>query len=221
MTTEVHFPNETPEYRVARGELLDAERDLRRRTEEVAALRRRLPLGGRVPEDYVFDDVGGKVRLSELFAPGHDALVLYSFMYGPAMARPCPMCTSFLDGLDGQAHHITQRVSLAVTARSPLARVRAFGEERGWRRLRLLSDADTDYHRTYHGETPAGGQLPMLNVFAKRDGAVHHFWGSELLHAEDEPGQNARHIDPMWALWNVLDVTPGGRGEKFFPKLAY
>jgi predicted dithiol-disulfide oxidoreductase (DUF899 family) len=231
MSEPVHFPNETPEYRAARRELLAAEVELRRRTEDVAALRRRLPLGGRVPEDYVFDEgtgqdgghphAPGTARLSELFAPDRDTLVLYSFMYGPAMPRPCPMCTSFLDGLDGQAHHLTQRVSLAVTARSPIARIRAFAEERGWRRLRLLSDAGNDYHRAYLGESPDGKQLPMMNVFVKRDGAVFHHWGSEVLYAGDDPGQNSRHIDSMWPLWNVLDLTPGGRGETFFPKLAY
>src|SRR5262245_27464464 len=73
-------------------------------------------------------------------------------MYGPAMAQPCPSCTSILDGLDGQVHHIGQRVAIAAVARSPINRVRAVARERGWWRLRLLSSATNSYHRDCHGE---------------------------------------------------------------------
>ncbi|MDP9119901.1 MAG: DUF899 family protein, partial [Acidobacteriota bacterium] len=85
-TDGVRFPGESSEYRAARQTLLQAELELRRRLEEVAALRRSLPLGGRVKEDYVFERGGSgpdeptrQVRLSELFRPGKDSLVLYSY----------------------------------------------------------------------------------------------------------------------------------------------
>ena len=220
------FPGEDPTYRQARDELLRAEADLRRSMEAVAAQRRRLPLGGAVPEDYVFsegaadlDDNGPArpVRLSELFQPDQEALVLYNFMYGPRMARPCPMCSSFIDGLNGNARALTQRAGLAVVARSPLLRLREFARQRGWRALRLLSSAENHYNRDYHGETPDGAQSPMLNVFVRRDGRVRHFWASELQFLKPEPGQNERHLDTMWALWNVLDLLPEGRGEWFPP----
>jgi len=220
------FPGESEDYRQARDALLRAELELRRRVEEVAALRRRLPPGGAVPRDYVFEegasdlddrDTVRTVSLSQLFGD-HDVLVLYNFMFGPRMEKPCPMCSSFLDALNGNAKHIGQRVALAVVARSPIARIRDFARERGWRRLRLLSSAKNDYNRDYHGEEPDGAQNPMLNVFARRDGEIRHCWASEAFFAPSEPGQNQRHLDPMWPLWNVLDVTPAGRGE-WYPGL--
>jgi len=125
------FPGESAAYRTARDELLAAEIELRRKIEDVAALRRKLPPGGAVPEDYVFDGPAGKVRLSELFQKPDASLVIYSYMYGPEMAQPCPMCTCMLDGLDGQAPHIQQRINLAVVAKSPLPRILAFTGPRG------------------------------------------------------------------------------------------
>ena len=221
----IRFPNETPQYRKARNELLEAEKDLRQEVERVAALRRKLPLGGAVPQDYVFDEgEEGKarpVKLSELFEPGKDTLVAYSFMYGPEMKRACPLCTSILDSLDGAAPHVSQRVNVAVVAKSSIARIREFARERGWRRLRLLSSAGNPYNRDYHGEKADGAQIPAMNVFVKRDGQVHHFWNSELFYAPAEGGQDARHVDLIWPLWNVLDLTPEGRGVDFYPRLSY
>lgn len=216
------FPNETPAYRAARDELLRAESDLRRRTEEVAAMRRRLPLGGPVPEDYAFDAGDGRtVRLSELFTLPEASLVLYNFMYGPKMAAACPMCTSFLDSLDGSAPHLTQRVNLAVVAKSPIDRIRAHARARGWRHLRLLSSAGNAFNRDYLGESPDESQNPLLHVFVRRGATVHHFYTTELFFVPPEPGQHPRHIDPMWPLWNVLDMTPEGRGDGWHPKLEY
>jgi predicted dithiol-disulfide oxidoreductase (DUF899 family) len=105
------------------------------------------------------------------------------------MEEACPNCTSILDSLDGAAPHLTQRVALAVVAKSPEPRIRAFAQERGWRNLRLLSSAGNDYNRDYHGEAPDGSQTPMLNVFIRGDGEIRHFWGSELFQAPSEPGQ--------------------------------
>lgn len=219
----IRFPNESADYRAARDELLKAEDALRRQVEAVAALRRTLPLGGAPPEDYAFEERGPSgvrsTRLSELFQPGHEALFLYSYMYGPQMPEPCPLCTSFLDGLEAQAEHLGQQISVAVVAKSPLDRLLAFTDARGWRKLRLLSSAANTYHRDYLGETPAGGQLPMANVFVRRDEEVRHVWGSELLFADSD--FDSRHIDLLWPLWNVLDLTPQGRGDSWYPDLAY
>src|ERR1700749_3538201 len=118
-----HFPNESRAYRKARDQLLKAEIKLRREVEAVAKLRRKLPLGGVVPEDFVFEeqaDVIGirKIKLSQLFAPGKDTLILYSYMYSQAMQNPCPMCTSIIDSLDGAADHVDQRANLAIVAKS-------------------------------------------------------------------------------------------------------
>jgi predicted dithiol-disulfide oxidoreductase (DUF899 family) len=226
--TGIRFPNESEAYRAARDELLAAELELRRRIEDVAALRRRLPLGGAVREDYVFEEgpreLGGDrenaVKLSELFG-AKSTLVLYNLMYGPKAKEPCPMCASFLDSLDGSALHLEQRIGLAVVAKSPIGRVRTLARHRGWRHLRLLSSSSSSYNADYGGELADGKQWPMLNVFVRRDGAVHHFYGTEVLYADGEEAQDQRHIDLMWPLWNVLDLTPEGRGHDWYPELSY
>ena len=226
----VRFPGETKAYRAAREQLLRAERELKRRVETVAALRRKLPLGGVAREDYVFEEGAPdladvhtvrSVRLSELFEPGKDTLVIYSFMYGPKMAHACPMCTSFIDALNGNAQHIRQRINLVVAAKSPIQRIREFARGRGWHNLRLVSSAKNIYNRDYQAETAAEDQESIMNVFTRRNGKIHHFWSSETRFLPSDSGQNPRHIDLMWPLWNVLDVTPGGRGKDWYPKLSY
>ncbi|MDH3319120.1 MAG: DUF899 family protein [Betaproteobacteria bacterium] len=216
------FPNETKPYRSARNRLLRAETALRRQVEKVAALRRKLPAGGKVPQDYVFEegDPPRAVKLSELFGE-RNTVVAYSFMYGPKMEKACPMCTSMLDGLNGSAQHIAQCANLVVIAKSPIARVLEYARSRGWSNLRLLSSAGNRYNADYFGESAAGAQLPMLNVFVRRKGAIRHFYGTELLFAKTDPGQNNRHVDALWPLWNLLDFTPEGRGKDWYPKLQY
>ncbi len=131
------------------------------------------------------------------------------------------MCTAMLDSLNGAAPHAAQRINLALAARSPIERIRAFARARGWRNLRLLSSSANSYNRDYHAEAPDGSQLPMLNVFVKRDGAIHHYYATELLFADPEAGQHPRHLDLIFPLWNLLDLSPEGRGADFFPRLAY
>jgi predicted dithiol-disulfide oxidoreductase (DUF899 family) len=177
--------------------------------------------------------------MSELFAPGKDSLVIYSFMFprhreddrqGPAAGRtsllpleegPCPSCVAFLDQLDGAAEHVSQRVNLAVVAKSPLPRILDFADERGWRRLRLLSSAANSYNRDYLAETADGSQMPLLNVFRRDGGAIRHFWASELLYAPTDPGQDPRHVGTIEPLWNVFDLTPDGRGSDWEEQLSY
>ena len=218
------FPNESATYREARNSLLREEIELRRQTERVAELRRRLPAGGELPVDYRFQaaspnrDTDPDVTLSTLFGE-HDTLLVYSFMYGPAMNAPCPSCSSIIDSLDGVAPPLTQRAALAVVARSEPARIRAWAERRGWHRLRLLSSANCSYNRDYGAETADGAQLPVLNVFQRRGDRVHHHWATELLYAPCDPGQDNRHVDAIWPLWGLLDLTPGGRGSDWRPGL--
>jgi predicted dithiol-disulfide oxidoreductase (DUF899 family) len=224
------FPGESPSYREARNQLLQAERALRKRIEEVATLRRNLPKGGEIPEDYIFDEgatdledsaTKRKTRLSELFRPGKDTLAIYSFMYGPKMKAACPACTSILDSMNGTAPHATQRINLAVVARNPLEKIRIHARSRGWRNLRLLSSAGNSYNRDYHGETSEGDQQPGLNVFARRNGKIHHFYHTELRFIPTEPGQDHRAVDLLWPLWHLFDVTPEGRGTDWYPRLVY
>jgi predicted dithiol-disulfide oxidoreductase (DUF899 family) len=219
----LRFPNENRKYRAARDTLLKAEVGLRREIERLAALRRKLPQGGAAP-DYEFDErteVGIRtVKLSELFGD-KDTLVIYNYMFGPQMKAPCPACTSILDSLDGAAPHITQRVALAVVAKSPVARVRTFTDQRGWRNLRLLSSTNSSYSRDYHGETDDGAQRPILNVFVRNGETIYHSYATELMFAPTEKGQHSRHVDFIWPLWNIFDCTPEGRGQDWHPKLSY
>ena len=229
---DVRFPGESDEYRRARNELLQSEIDLRRQIEAVAAQRRKLPLGGIVPRDYTFEEWdGGKnapkpVRLSELFEDGKDTLFLYSHMFIPGKAglpleQGCPSCTSIIDAIDGAARHVSQPINFAVVARVSIAQFRAHAQARGWSHARLLSSAKNTYNRDYHAETPDGEQLPMATVFARRDGTIHHFWSSELFLVPPDPGQDMRHVDFMWPLWSILDLTPEGRGTDWRPELEY
>jgi predicted dithiol-disulfide oxidoreductase (DUF899 family) len=221
--TGSRLPGESAAYRAARDELTAAEHDLTAAIEKVAAMRRALPPGGLVPEDYVFtegpDDLERdlperQVPLSELFG-GHDTLVLYSFMYGPLMEQACSMCTSLVDGLNGSAPDIARQVSLAVVASSPLARIRGYARDRGWDQLRLLSSAGTRYNRDYLAEAAGGEQRSVLNVFSRREGGIRHFYATEK--GPTGPGQDDRHVDLVWPLWNVLDLTPGGRPPSWRP----
>jgi predicted dithiol-disulfide oxidoreductase (DUF899 family) len=238
------FPGESPEYREARDRLLAQEIELRRAMEAVAAARRDLPPGGIVPEDYVFHGPGAggaptDVRLSELFARGKDSLVIYSFMFprdpgddrpGPASGQsasleleegPCPSCVALIDQLDAAAEHANPLVNLVIVAKAPLARVLTFADERGWRRLRLLSSAPNTYNRDYLAETDEGFQRPMLNVFHRDGQTIRHFWGSELFYAPTDPDQDPRHVGTIEPFWNLLDLTPEGRPIDWDEQLRY
>ena len=217
----VRFPRESTKYRAARNKLLRSEMKLRRQIEAVAAERRKLPLGGVVKDDYVFDSADGPVRLSSLFEEGKDTLLVYSYVFGPQMAAPCVSCTSILDSLEGEAPHVVQRANLAVVARSPIDRILEFTRARGWRNLRLLSSAGNTYNRDYHGESDNGSQLPMMNVFVRRKGRIYHTYATELMFAPSDRGQDGRHVDSFWPLWNIFDLTPEGRGTSWYPKLRY
>src|SRR5215813_8052350 len=185
----VTFPNESPEYRAARDKLLQHEAALRREMEAVAAEIRALPSGGAVPEDYNFDHIDAKgapakVRLSELFRPGTDTLIIYHFMFPrhrsdkrrgpsggptaqlPLEEGPCPSCTALLDNWEGAVSH------------------------------------------------DEGQQVPILTVFHKGpDGVIRLSWASELLFMPTEPKQDPRHVGTVEPMWTLLDLTPGGRPD--------
>jgi predicted dithiol-disulfide oxidoreductase (DUF899 family) len=240
----ISFPGESAEYRKTRDRLLEQEIELRRAMEAVSSARRELPPGGIVPEDYVFRGAGAdgsptEIRLSELFAPGKDSLVIYNFMFprtyggdrpGPTSGQtallpleegPCPSCVALLDQLDGAAEHATQQINFAVVAKTSLTRLLTFGEERGWRHLRLLSSAANTYNRDYLGETADESQVPMLNVFHQDGDVIRHFWGAELTYGPSDPGQDHRSVGTLEPLWNLLDLTPEGRPTDWNEQLSY
>lgn len=222
----VTFPNESPEYRAARNDLLDREIALRREIAAVADQRSKLPAGGVVPEDYVFEGVDPagrptRVAMSELFESGKDTLLIYSFMFTPDMANPCPGCTGLMDTLGRTVEYIRDRINMAIVADSPLERVLDIRDKRGWFGLPMLSTAGNSYSRDYFGLHPDGYPLPMVNVFRKTDGTIHHFWGAEMLYAPTEPGQDSRSNDTWDSVWNLLDLTPGGRGTDWDTEIDF
>jgi predicted dithiol-disulfide oxidoreductase (DUF899 family) len=216
----VRFPNESSEYRAARTALLAEEIELRRHLERVAAQRRALPPGGEVIGDYQFRGENGPIDFAGLFGD-KDTLAVYSFMFGPQRNRPCPMCTALLGPLAANAQDIEQRIALAVVARSPMERLVAFKKERGWQGLRLFTDVNDDYSKAYFGLLPDGSEIPAFNVFTRCDGVIRHFWSGEMTGDSADPGQDPRGAPDLTPLWNVLDMTPDGRGTDWYPKLDY
>lgn len=215
------FPGESPAYRQARTALLAEEIMLRRQIERVAALRRALPPGGPVPQDYVFDGEHGPVTLSGLFGP-HRTLITYNWMFGPRREASCPMCTSMLAALDGEVPDLLQRVAFAVIARSPLQRLLDFKRQRGWQHLPVVSSGRNGFNHDYLDEDPDGSDDHAgFNVFVRGADGIRHFYGDEMgMHTAD-PGQDPRGAPDMMPLWNLLDLTPEGRGTDWYPQLHY
>ncbi len=218
-TNSRRHPNESAEYRRARQQLLTEEIELRRHAEQVAALRRDLPAGGEVPQDYRFvAEDGAEVSLTDLFGD-HDTLIVYSYMFGPQREAPCPMCTSMMGGLDHKISDIRQRVAIAFTARSSIERLVNAKKARGWIDLPVYSDERGDYTRDYVSADDA--DMPAYNVFTRRDGVLRHFWSDEIGFDMADPGQDPRSAVEMDPLWLLLDTVPEGRGTDWHPALTY
>ena len=214
----VHFPNESGEYRRARDALLAEEIELRRHIERVAVQRRALPVGGTVPTNYAFVGDRGPIAFADLFGD-KQTLAIYSYMYGPKRKQPCPMCTSLLNAWDGVSLDVEQRIALVLVARSPIERLLAVKQDRGWRNLRLYSDVEGKYTRDYVSADDA--DMPGFNVFTRRDGTIRHFWSGEMGGSTADPGQDPRGAPDLVPLWSILDCTLEGRGADWYPKLEY
>ena len=213
------YPNDSAEYRAAREALLTEEIELRRHIARVAAQRRQLPPGGQAHGYQFLDAAGRTVTLADLFG-SHGTLVTYFWMYGPERERPCPMCTSLLGSFDIPTVDLRQRVALAVIGRSPVARQLAFARERGWRNLPFFQCIGDDFPRDYRGLAPDGSEWPALDVWVRDGKEVRHFWAGESAGTQD-PGQDPHGAPDPTPLWTLLDLTPGGRGTDWYPKLQY
>jgi predicted dithiol-disulfide oxidoreductase (DUF899 family) len=224
---QTNLPNESAEYLSKREELRQAEIELMRQRERVAELRRALPAGATIP-DYEFlegptsledsDEPVTKVRLNELFTAPDRSLVIYHFMYGKKQTNPCPMCTAWIDSFNGVAHHLAQNVDLAIVAAADPATLRAHARNRGWNRLRLLSAGSSTFKYDLGSEDREGGQDSTISVFTRdSDGTLRHFYSVHPRLAEDI---KERGIDEYNPIWNILDLTPQGRG-KWYASLDY
>lgn len=217
------IPGESTEYRAARTALLAEEIELRRHIERVAAQRRALPPGAPVdPARYRFEaEDGAETDLAGLFGD-KPTLVAYSAMYGPAREQPCPMCTNLINAWDGNAQDVDQQASLVFIARAPMAKLKAWKAQQGWRHARLYRDLTDAYSRDWKGMSPDGAEdWAGINVFSRRDGDLRHFWSGEMGQASADPGQDGRGAPDPAALWTILDMTPEGRPAGWYPKLSY
>lgn len=215
------FPGESAAYRKARTALLAEEIEFRRHMTRLAAQRRALPPGPVVKDAYRFKDANGAtLSLAELFGP-RDTLVTYFWMYGPKRERPCPMCTNWLGSVNGNAADVKQRVALKILGRSTVERQLAFAMERGWRDLDFVQTVGDAYARDLGLLNRDGTENPALVVYRKSGATVRLFWSSEMSRAMADPGQDPRDAPDIASLWSILDLTPDGRGDDWYPKLRY
>ncbi|KAF2189190.1 DUF899-domain-containing protein [Zopfia rhizophila CBS 207.26] len=213
------------DYVAARRDLLEKEWALRNQIEEVAAQRRALPAGPILPT-YTFEegpwDLNSssptqKVTLADVAKSGelgHKTLVVYHMMMGENATKACPACSMFVDGLNGVAKHLSQHFNLAVIAKAPLPAIRTYALKRGWHNLRFLSSFDNTFNKDMGVEAPEWisdmPQGPGMSVFRYEDGQIRflyqttpHFAGPEVI----------RGMDLLTPVWNMLDITPEGRGD--------
>lgn len=215
------FPGASAAYDEARQALLAEEIEFRRHMTRLVAQRRALPPGPVIEKDYRFkDEQGFDVGLRELFGD-HDTLVTYFWMYGPQRERPCPMCTNWLGAVNGNAADIKQRVALKILGRSPVERQYAFAQQRGWRDLNFVQTVGDDYALDLGLLQPDGSEYPALTVYQREGDAVRLFWASEMTMDMADPGQDPRDAPDIASLWSILDLTPGGRPDGWYPKLQY
>jgi predicted dithiol-disulfide oxidoreductase (DUF899 family) len=224
---QTNLTNESSAYLAKREELRLAEIELMRQRERVAGLRRRLPEGATI-QDYEFeegphdlnagDSPARIVRLSELFTKSDRSLIVYHFMFGKKQTKACPMCTAWLDGANGVAHHLAQNLDFAVVAAAELPTLRAYARERRWDKLRLLSAGDNTFKYDLGSEDREGGQDSTISVFTRNNqGTIRHFYTAHPRMAADI---RERGIDLLAPIWHFMDLTPQGRGN-WYASLAY
>lgn len=215
------FPGASPAYEDARRALLAEEIAFRRHMTRLVAQRRALPPGPVIRKDYRFLDAqGAETGLRGLFGD-KTTLVTYFWMYGPQRARPCPMCTNWLGAVNGNGADIRQQVALKILGRSPVARQRAFAQERGWHSLEFVQTVGDDYAHDLGVLQPDGSEYPALVVYRRDGDTVRLFWASQMTKDMADPGQDPRDAPDVAALWSILDLTPDGRPAGWYPKLEY
>ena len=202
------MPGASEAYVAARARLLAAEADLRDHVERVAAMRRALPPGPGVFE-YEFLDGAQRVRLSDLFADGKPFLIIYHVMFWQDDQEFCPMCSMWVDGWDGIAHHLAQRANLVAASWAPPDKLEAWKKRRRWQRIRILADADGALARDSGAEDAKGEPQPTVLVFEKAAGEIRHVYTA---HAQFPDG-SLRGIDQLCPTWHILDLLPAGRGD--------
>ncbi|MGW2564112.1 DUF899 domain-containing protein [Streptomyces sp. NPDC001514] len=238
-----HKTGTREEWLAARLELLEAEKALTRRSDELARRRQELPWV-RVDKDYRFETDEGTASLSDLFG-GRSQLLVYHFMFGPEYEAGCPSCSAIADGFDGSVVHLAHHdVTLCAVSRAPLAKLQAYKRRMGWS-FPWASSSDSDFNydfqvahtkedwqsgavdynfRTVDFRPPAGGEVSAS--LAEIASSVGTDWET---YRREGPGVSAfaledgvvyhtysayeRGLDVLWGMYQWLDRAPLGRNE--------
>ena len=231
------------EWLAARLELLEAEKDLTRRSDELARRRQALPWV-RIDKQYRFDTDGGECSLTDLFG-GHSQLLVYHFMFGPNWSAGCPSCSAIADGFNGIASHLANHdVMLWAVSRAPLAKLQAYKRRLGWtfpwasslngdfnfdfnvaftEEQQRTGDIEYNFRRAGHAMDMSPAPEPVVRFAANCGTDAPSF-------ARDQPGMSAfaleddvvyhtystyaRGLDGLWGMYQWLDRAPKGRNEE-------
>ena len=219
-----HRTGSAAEHVEARLALLAEEKELTRRSDELARRRRELPWV-RLEKDYRFDTEQGETDLAGLFG-GRSQLIVYHFMFGPDWEEGCPSCSGVADGFDETELHLRHHdVAFTAVSRAPLEKLLAYRDRMGWRfpwASSGRSDFNFDFGVSFTEESVGRGQTfnfralegwqvdpanlpyegPGMSAFALEDGAVYHTYSAY-----------SRGLDALWPMWQWLDRAPLGRNE--------
>jgi len=240
------MPNHTTgtrdEWLAARIDLLKEEKELTRRSDELAQKRQELPWV-RVTHDYTFDTEEGVIDLAGLFK-GRSQLLVYHFMFGPDYTAGCPSCSSIADGFDGIAVHLANHdVMLTAVSRAPLPKLNAFKQRMGWT-FPWASAHDSDFNTDFNVRfTEKQQRYGTIEYNYRREGKWQ-LRGSDnpvaqsaamagtdaATYVRERPGLSsfvlqdgvvyhtysayARGLDAVWSMYQWLDRAPLGRNEQ-------
>ena len=231
-----HATGSRAEWMAARLELLEAEKELTRRGDELARRRQALPWV-RVEKKYEFETDAGRATLADLFR-GRSQLLVYHFMFGPDYKAGCPSCSSIADQFDGVAVHLAHHdVMLWAVSRAPLAKLKAYQERLGWT-FPWASSAGSDFNRDYAVGFSEAEQTNGIEYNYRREKAGppksddRNVFGTGVdlpTYLRERPGVSAfalkdgvvhhtystyaRGLDALWGMWQWLDRAPKGRNE--------
>jgi len=240
------MPNHTTgtrdEWLAARIDLLKEEKELTRRSDELAQKRQELPWV-RVTHDYTFDTEEGVIDLAGLFK-GRSQLLVYHFMFGPDYTAGCPSCSSIADGFDGIAVHLANHdVMLTAVSRAPLPKLNAFKQRMGWT-FPWASAHDSDFNTDFNVRFTEKQQRDGTIEYNYRREGKWQLRGSDnpvaqsaamagtdaATYVRERPGLSsfvlqdgvvyhtysayARGLDAVWGMYQWLDRAPLGRNEQ-------
>ena len=237
-----HLTGTREQWLAARIDLLQAEKELTRRSDELARQRQELPWV-RIDKEYEFETDQGKAALADLFR-GRSQLLVYHFMFGPDYTAGCPSCSSIADGFNGFAVHLAHHdVMLWAVSRAPFAKLQAYQQRMGWTFPWASSfggDFNSDYSVSFTEQqqndgfeynyrrtrqatdaTPAPAPVAQFAAMCGTDADTYR---------RERPGMSAfvlddgavyhtyssyaRGLDSLWGMYQWLDRAPKGRNEK-------